>query len=287
MTGVLASACGSAPGSQASTRLTVVAGENFWGSIAAQLGGDAVTVTSIVTNPNTDPHEYESNTRDARAFADAKYVVLNGAGYDDWGKKLLAANPADGRRVLVVADLLGKKPGDNPHFWYSPDFVERVADRITADLKSIDPGHASTFDQHRKAFTSAIQPYHDRIAAIRTQFAGRKVGATENIFVYLADAIGLDLVSPPAFMQAVAEGSDPPASTVAEFQRQVSEGQIAVLVYNTQTTTAVTTNIKQLAAGAGIPVVGISETLQPVGASFQAWQNQQLDALQAALTRSH
>jgi zinc/manganese transport system substrate-binding protein len=284
MIGGLATACGSLQASQPSTRLTIVAGENFWGSIAAQLGGSAVAVTSIVTNPNTDPHEYESNTRDARAFADAKYVILNGAGYDDWGKKLLAANPADGRRVLVVADLLGKKPGDNPHFWYSPDFVERVANRITADLKSVDPGHAATFDRQRAALTTALQPYHDRIAAIRGQSAGRKVGATENIFVYLADALGLDLISPPEFMQAVAEGTDPPASTVAEFQQQVSEKQIGVLVVNTQTTTAVTTNLKQLAVGAGIPVVGISETLQPVGASFQAWQNQQLHALQAALT---
>ena len=150
----------------------------------------------------------------------------------------------------------------------------------------MDPGHAATFDRQRAALTTALQPYHDRIAAIRGQSAGRKVGATENIFVYLADALGLDLISPPEFMQAVAEGTDPPASTVAEFQQQVSEKQIGVLVVNTQTTTAVTTNLKQLAVGAGIPVVGISETLQPVGASFQAWQNQQLPALQAALSRA-
>ncbi|MGH7748135.1 MAG: metal ABC transporter solute-binding protein, Zn/Mn family, partial [Candidatus Dormibacteria bacterium] len=132
-------ASGSSTGSHPSGRhLNVVAGENFWGSLATQLGGSQVTVKSVVSDPNADPHSYESDTSDARAFATADYVILNGAGYDGWADKLLSANPNGARRVLTVADLLGKKEGDNPHFWYSPDDVIRVADRITADLKSID-----------------------------------------------------------------------------------------------------------------------------------------------------
>lgn len=263
--------------------IQVVAGENFWGSIAAQLGGSRVRVTSIVTDPNADPHEYESNTNDARAFAAARYVILNGAGYDTWGQKLLDANPVSGRKVLTVADLLGKHEGDNPHFWYSPDDVERVVARITADLTALDPTDASYFSQQHAAFETALKPYHDRIAAIKAKFAGQKVGATESIFVYLASALGLDLISPPAFMQAVAEGNDPPASSVAAFQQQISSRQITVLVYNVQTVTAVTTNLKQLASQQNIPVVGISETTQPPDTTFQEWQLAQLLTLENAL----
>jgi zinc/manganese transport system substrate-binding protein len=263
--------------------IQVVAGENFWGSIAAQLGGTHVSVTSIVTDPNADPHEYESNTNDARASAAARYVVLNGAGYDSWAQKLLDANPVSGRKVFTVADLLGKREGDNPHFWYGPNYVERVADHITADYKALDPADASYFAQQRSTLEAAFKPYHDRIAAIKTKFAGQKVGATENIFVYMASALGLDLVSPPEFMQAVAEGNDPPASSVAAFQQQITHKQITVLVYNVQTATDVTNTLKQLAAQQNIPVVGVSETMQPPDASFQDWQYAQLLTLQNAL----
>jgi len=280
----LLAACGGSPaGASSGTTLQVVAGQNFWGSIAAQLGGTHVSVTSVVTNPNADPHEYESSPSDARAFATADYVILNGAGYDPWGSKLLAANPNQARKIFTVADLLHKKAGDNPHFWYNPDWVEQVADRITSDYKSIDPADAAYFDQQSAAFRTAVQPYHDRVAKIRASFTGLPVGATENIFVYLAQALGLHLISPPEVMQAVAEGNDPPAQTVAEFNNQVSTKQIKVLVYNVQTSTSITEQLKRLAAANGIPVVGISETLQPAGATLQEWQDAQLITLQNAL----
>jgi len=139
----LLAACGApAAGGSGNATLQVIAGENFWGSIAAQLGGTHAAVTSIVSNPNTDPHEYESSAVDARAFATADYVILNGAGYDDWGQKLLSANPSTSRRVLTVAAQLNKKPGDNPHFWYNPDWVDKVADKITSDYRALDPADA-------------------------------------------------------------------------------------------------------------------------------------------------
>src|SRR5712691_11324299 len=255
-------ACG-APGTGGSGTgtLQVIAGENFWGSIAAQLGGARVSVTSIVNNPNTDPHEYESSSADARAFATADYVILNGAGYDDWGQKLLSANPIQSRKVFTVADLLNKKAGDNPHFWYNPDWVDRVADRITADYQLLDAADAGYFRQQREAFRTALKPYHDAIAHIRSTFSGVPVGSTESIFVYMAPALGVNLISPPGFMQAISEGNDPPAQTVAQFQDQISHDQIKVLVDNTQTRTAITDNLKQLAGRNGIPVVGISETV--------------------------
>jgi zinc/manganese transport system substrate-binding protein len=267
----------------ASTTISVVAGENFWGSLAAELGGTKVSVQSVVTDPNADPHEYESSPADARAFADARLVILNGAGYDTWGQKLLDANPSTGREVMTVADLLGKKQGDNPHFWYSPKYVKQLADRITSELKSIDPADASYFDQQGSDLATALQPVDSEIAAIKQRYAGVPIGSTESIFVYMADALGLDLTTPPEFMQAVSEGNDPPASAVAEFQDQISRSQIKVLVYNTQTTTAVTTNIRSLATSHHIPNVGVSETIQPASLDFQDWQLKQLHALESAL----
>ena len=281
---LLVSACGSSSPASSGGTINVVAGENFWGSIADQLGGSKVKVHSVVTDPNADPHEYESNTVDARAFADAQLVILNGAGYDDWGQKLLDANASSQRTVLSVAELLGKKPGDNPHFWYQPDYVMAVTEKITAEYKKIDPADATYFDQQRALFAAALKPYQDKIAEIKSKFRGLQVGATESIFVYLAGALGLNLISPPEFMNAIAEGNDPPASAVAKFHDQIDGKQIKVLVYNNQASTSVTTNLKQLAQQRGIPLVGVAETLQPVGSTFQDWQVAQLTALESALS---
>ena len=280
----LLTACGAPPaGASSDKTLQVIAGQNFWGSIAAQLGGTHVSVTNIVTNPNADPHDYESSPRDARAFATADYVILNGAGYDDWGAKLLSANPNQGRKVFTIAALLNKKAGDNPHFWYNPDWVEKVADRITTDYQALDPADSSYFSEQRAALRTAFKPYHDRIAKIKSSFPNVPLGATESIFVYMAQALGLNLISPPEFMQAVAEGNDPPAQTVAQFHDLVATKKIKVLVFNVQASTNITEDLKRQAANNGIPVVGVSETLQPVDATFQEWQGAQLLTLQNAL----
>jgi zinc/manganese transport system substrate-binding protein len=281
----LAVACGS-PGTSgpSSSTISVIAGESFWGSVALQLGGSKVNVQSVVTDPNADPHEYESSANDARAFAEARLVILNGAGYDDWGKKLLSANPAPGRHVLNVADLLGKKVGDNPHFWYSPDYVVKVADGITTQYRSIDSADAGYFDQRRAEFATALGPYTDEIGKVKLKYAGTPVGATESIFVYLAAALSLKLTTPAEFMNAVAEGNDPPASAVVAFQDQITANQIKVLVYNVQTTTAVTTTVKSLAASHHIPSVGVSETLLPASLTFQDWQLKQITSLEVALS---
>jgi len=287
--GLLAAACSSSNGSgsaaTAGTRtvLSVVAGENFWGSIVAQLAGRTAKVTSIVSDPNVDPHNYESSSDTARTFADADYVVLNGAGYDTWAQKLIGANPSSKRSVLTVADLLGKKEGDNPHFWYNPKFVMMVADQVTADLKRIDPTDAGYLDAERSAFTASMAPVVSRLMAINAAFAGAPVASTESIFVYLAGYLGLDLVSPPEFMNAVAEGNDPPSPSVVTFNNLLARMQVKVLVFNEQTSTDVTTNLEKLAARHGIPVIGITETVQPPDATFEAWFGAELAGLQNAL----
>jgi zinc/manganese transport system substrate-binding protein len=265
------------------SKIPVVAAENFWGSLISQLGGSRTQVLSIVTDPNADPHEYESNSQDAQAIANAAFVVINGAGYDDWTLKLIAASNTPHQVVLNVADLLGKKEGDNPHFWYSPYYVNDTVKAMYSDLISIDPADTGYFTQQYASLNASLGQYNARISEIREQFAGRRVAATESIFVYLANATGLDLVSPTAFMEAVAEGNDPPAQSVVQFQQLIQSGNFSVLVYNAQTVTPLTQNIKAMAAAKGIPIVAVTETIQPPDVSFQDWMNAELITLQNAL----
>ena len=265
-------------------KLRVVVAENFWGSIARQEAGSKADVTSIITNPNADPHGYEPTISDARLFAQAQYVVINGAGYDPWASKLLAANPVTCRRVLVIGDLIGKKECDNPHLWYGPSYVTHVADRVTSDLSAADPHDAGYFRrQHAQFINGALKDYFDEISLIKTRYRGVPVGATESIFVYLASALGLNLITPPGFMKALSEGTEPTAQDKAAFDQQISEKKIKVLAYNSQNSTPDVTSLVNKARSQHIPVVPMTETLQPAGASFQAWQLGQLKALAAAL----
>lgn len=263
--------------------IQVVAAENFWGSLVSQVGGNRVSVVSIVSDPNADPHEYESNTNNARAFASANYVIINGAGYDSWADKLLSASLSLQRKVLNVANLVGKKEGDNPHLWYDPDYVNQVVAQMEEDLISIDPSHKNDYEQNYRNLKSSLSQYQNRINDIKQKFDGTKVAATEDIFAYLASASGLNLISPPAFIQAVAEGNDPPANSIVEFENQLKNKDPQVLVYNQQTVTPLTENIKKLAADNEIPVIGVTETIQPPNVSFQDWMNAELISLENAL----
>lgn len=274
------------PTNSSNGKLQIVAGENFWGSLVSQLGGDKVNVTSVVSDPNADPHEYESNTKTARAFTTANYVILNGAGYDSWGNKLLSSSSNAKRKTLNVAALLGKKNGDNPHFWYNPGYVNEVIVQMDNDLISLQPSQAAYFKAQLASLQKSLAPYQSRIASIKEQFGGTKVAATEDIFVYLANAAGLNLVSPQPFIEAVAEGNDPPASSVAQFQQQLQSNQPRLLVYNEQTVTPLTENMKSLAATQNIPIVGITETIQPPDMSFETWMNGELMQLENALNAS-
>jgi zinc/manganese transport system substrate-binding protein len=262
----------------------IVAAENFWGSIATQVGGAHVDVKSIITSPDTDPHDYEATPADARLIADAQYVIVNGAGYDPWLNKLLDANPVSGRKVLDIGDLVGRKAGDNPHLWYNPSFVLKTADQITADLKALDATDATSFDQQNSTFkTVNLKTYTDLIANIKSKYAGQPIGSTESIFVDMAAATGLNLTTPPAFMKAVTEGEDISPSDMATFEDQIAKKQIKVLVFNRQNSTPDTDGIRQKAIAAGIPVVNVTETLDPANVSFQEWQDAQLQYLLQAL----
>jgi zinc/manganese transport system substrate-binding protein len=282
---LLAPACGLDTATGASDgKVPVVAAENFWGSIAAQLGGDRVRVTSIITNPDTDPHAYEATPSDARLVATARYVIVNGAGYDPWVPKLAAANPVSGRLMLDVGALNGVPEGGNPHLWYSPDAVNRVITRITADLKQLDPTDAGYFDQQGSAYRAAgLKAYHDTIAAIKQRYAGTPVGASESIFAYMSAALGLDLITPTEYMKAISEGTDPSAADKAAVDEQVTTRQVKVFVFNSQNSTQDVQGVVSKAKAAGIPVVQITETLSPANLSFQDWQTNQLKSLLQSL----
>ena len=285
---LLATACssGATPGTNGG-KPAVVAAEDFWGSIASQLGGDHVSVTSIITNPNADPHDYEPTTADARDVATAGYVIENGIGYDPWVQRLLDSNPTNGRGVLNVGNLVGVPVGGNPHQWYSPTSVQKVIDAITSEYKKLDPGDAKAFDQLRTSFEDdGLAEYHQLIDEIRSKYAGTPVGASESIFAELAPALGLRLITPPAFLTAVSEGTDPTAADKATVDQQIASHEIKVYVYNRQNATPDVQQQIQAAQRVGIPVTTITETLVPEGATFQAWQVSQLRSLEAALARA-
>lgn len=266
--------------------IQVVTAENFWGSLVGQIGGSHVHVLSIVSDPNADPHEYESNTSDAIAVANAQLVIVNGAGYDNWATQLIAASSSPGQVVLNVANLLGEPTGSNPHFWYNPTFVNATILAIYDDLVAIDPADGSYYAAQFAALQGSLGTVVDgRIAEIKAQFAGTEVASTESIFVYLANATNLDLVSPPAFMDAVAEGNDPPSASVATFQQQLESGNVSVLVYNAQTVTPLTQQMKSIATQYNVSIVGVTETIQPPDVSFQTWMEGELLQLQNGLNQ--
>jgi len=278
-------ACGTGTASTgSSSTVQVVAAENFWGSIASQVGGSHVHVTSIIVNPDTDPHAYEAKPDDAKTVAQAGYVIANGAGYDPWITKLLDANPVSGRKQLVVGEMLGKKEGDNPHFWYSPGYVTRVIDRITADLKALDSADSAYFDQQNSTFkTVALKDYNDTIQKIKSKYSNTPVGATESIFVYVAEPLGLNLITPPEYMKAISEGTDPSAADKATIDQQIAQKQIKVFVFNSQNTTPDVNAYVDKARAQHIPVTSVTETLSPATATYQDWQTAQLKSLLAAL----
>ena len=282
------SACGAQPSAWTPARgpMPVVAAENFWGSLASQLGGARVKVHSVLSDAATDPHEYASNPADARAFAQAALVIVNGAGYDSWAQSLLSASPSSHRRVLDVGRLLGKKSGENPHFWYDPAAVLQVVDQLTADFQALDPAGRAYYAERRGLTLQALAPYLNQVGAIKSRYGGQSVGATESIFVYMASALGLNLISPPEFMTAISAGSDPPVQSITLFQTQIVEKRIRILVYNRQTANSLTERMENLARGQEIPVVAVSEIMPAGEASFETWQAQQLDQISAALASS-
>ncbi len=284
---VLAAGCGALPASATVRGVRVVAAENFWGAIARQIGGADADVQSIISSPAQDPHAYEPTAADARTVAIAQLAIVNGAGYDPWALKLLAADPVDGRLVLNVGALLRLHAGDNPHRWYDPDDVEHVAGAIAAALEHLDPEHAGYYAGRLRQFeTGSLSEYHSLIAAIRRRYAGVPVGASESIFALQAPALGLRLITPASFMRAISEGTEVTAQDTATAEQQITSHEVKVWVVNSQNETPEIQRLNGLARAHRIPTATVTETLSPASDSFEQWQARQLEGIETALERA-
>ncbi len=271
--------------SMQSQTIHVVAAENFYGDIVQQLGGSHVQVLSILSDPNTDPHEYESSVQDSIAVAKANIVIENGLDYDTWMDKLLSASPNNKRILLIGGKLATHHLPDNPHVWYGIDNIQAIAGKIAESLKNVDPTDAKEFDQNLNKFDTSLQSITQKINDIKSQYNGTPVALTETIYLYQTQPEGLNVLTPFSFEKAIAEGNDPSADDVAKATDEITKKQVKILIYNVQTVTPVTTNLQNEAKQQNIPVVPVSETM-PQSKHYQNWMLDQVTNLQNALHSS-
>jgi len=259
----------------------VVAAENFYGDIAQQIGGPTVKVTSILSNPDTDPHLFEASPSVARSLSGAQIVIYNGIDYDPWMADLLSASKAPDRKSIVVADLIGKKSGDNPHIWYDPATMVALARAMKDALVAADPANQAEYEKRLTAFEDSLKPVQDKIGELKRRSAGVPVTATEPVFGYMFDALGMVVRNEP-FQLAVMNDTEPSPSQIAAFEDDLKAGKVKLLVYNSQASDPLAERMLKLARAAKIPVVGATET-EPPGSTYQAWMTKELVAVDKAL----
>lgn len=275
-------ACAAAPFARAAEdKIPVVAAENFYGDLARQIGGERVSVISILSNPQQDPHLFETSPSVLRALAGAQIVIYNGVGYDAWMDNLLKVTPKSGRTVITVAGLVGAKPGDNPHLWYDPKTMPALAAALTAKLSAIDPAHASGYAERSRIFLASLKPLNDKIAMLRQSYAGVPVTATEPVFGYMAAALHLQMLNQD-FQLAVMNNTEPSAADLAKFEQSLTAHRVRVLLYNKQASDNLVRRLVGLARTAKVPVVGVTETCPP-GQTYRDWMLDELDRTEAAL----
>ena len=287
---LMLAACNSGPstpsgsGTAGAGPINVVASTNVWGDIVKQVGGDRVTVTSIMSDPNSDPHQFESDAKTALALSKAQFVVENSLGYDDFMDKLLAASPNPSRVVLNAADSMQISGSDaNPHIWYDIAKIPAVASAIADQLGKLDPADAATFTANAKVFNDSLAPINAAIANIKAKYPGAPIGYTERVPGDLIEAAGLALATPASFAQSIEDGSDPSPADNAAMDSALRDKKVKVLLYNGQVTSPATDAVKQLAQKSGVPVVAMTETIPPSDKDFQNWQLRQINELTKAL----
>ena len=277
---ILASACATpAPAGPADATIPVLGTENFYADLLAQIGGTRVTVSSILNDPNADPHEFEADPKTA------KLVIVNGIGYDAFMDKLLSASTKPDRVVLSAQEILKRSDDDNAHIWYDPKTMPALADAAAAALAKLDPRHADYFNGQKTKYLAALKPIDDKIAALRAKYRGAPVAFTEPVAEYQTDAIGLKVLTPEGFMKAIEQGVDPAPADVAAERDLLTGRKVKALLYNSQVTSPLTKDIRQLADTSGIPVVGVAETIPPAFKTYQEWMLSQLAELETALAK--
>ncbi len=265
--------------------IPVLGTENFYADLLAQIGGTRVIASSILNDPSADPHEYEASPATAKVVADSKLVIVNGIGYDDFMEKLLGASTKPDRVVINVQQTLGVKDDVNVHVWYDPATMPKVADAAAAALAKLDPANAAYFSAQKAKYLDALKPLNDKIASIKAKYAGAPVAFTENVAGYLTDAMGLKVLTPSAFMEAIESGTDPAPADVAAERDLITGHKVKALLYNSQVTSPLTEQIRALAVSSIVPVVPVAETIPPAFKTFQEWQLAQLDDLEKALAK--
>jgi zinc/manganese transport system substrate-binding protein len=280
LVGLVTAGCGSAAGGGSGLR--VVAGENFWGNLTEQIGGSHVQVTSLITSPDADPHLFEPGTSNGFAVATAAVVIVNGASYDPFMDRLLAAAPSSTRIVVRVSDVLHVTGSDpNPHLWYDTPALPSVVTAITTALSTADPANAASYRAGAARTIAALQPLEHAVKALATSDSGDPVAYTERVPGLLLAAARLRVLTPTGFARSIEDGTDPSASDVSAMRDLITGHKIDVLLYNEQATSPVTAQLQSLAHSVGIPVVPVTETM-PLHNTFESWQ---LRALSAALAR--
>jgi zinc/manganese transport system substrate-binding protein len=278
----LVAALGQGTPARAEDRIAVVAAENFYGDMARQIGGDQVAVVSIMNKPDQDPHLFETTPAVVRQLAGAQIVILNGANYDPWMDKLLAAAPRAGRIVVSAAQLIGRKPGDNPHLWYDPVTMPAVATAVASALSKVDSAHASDYAARLKVTLASLDRIAQRVAQLKSKHGGAVVTATEPVFGLMTQALGLTMRN-ERFQLAMMNDTEPSARDVAAFERDLKERKVKALIYNSQVSEKLTERLRDVAGKSRVPVVGVTETMPP-NVSFQDWVLGELDALDKALS---
>jgi zinc/manganese transport system substrate-binding protein len=261
--------------------ISIVAAENFYGEVATAIGGDRVKVENILISPDADPHDFEPPPSVARAVADATIVVFNGADYDHWMENLLGSTERPDRKIIEAAGLIGVKEGDNPHVWYDPRVMPAVAEAMAKALASLDPEGAADYEARRQVYLATLAPFDAKVAAIRHRFDGTPITATEPVFGYMADALGLT-VSNQDFQTAIMNETEPSAKDIAAVVDDIQGRKVKALIYNTQVTDAMTEQLLGAAREANVPVVGVTETV-PEGMGYADWMIGQLESLEKAL----
>ena len=263
--------------------INIVAAENFYGDIAKQIGGPDVNVTSILSNPDQDPHLFEVSPSVGRAVSAARIVIYNGIDYDPWIEKLLGAARSANRRTIAVAALVGRKTGDNPHIWYDPATMPALATTLSQALIAEDPARKAGYEQRLTRFEASMKPVQAKIAELRQRLTGTPVTATEPVFGYMFDALGMQ-VRNAGFQLAVMNNTEPSASSIAAFENDLKTHQVKLLVYNSQAGNPIAVRMQKIAKASHVPVVAVTET-EPAGKNYQGWLMGELDAVDRALAK--
>jgi zinc/manganese transport system substrate-binding protein len=262
--------------------VSIVVTVDQWGDIVEALAGECGDVSTIISGSSGDPHDYEPTPADNARFTDADLVVMNGLDYDHWAEDAVATLSSE-PPVVNAGEVVGLQEGDNPHIWYGPTYAEQVASAVTTELKTLAPDAATYLDAQATAWQQSMKPYNDEIAAIKQQHDGRSYGATESVFAYMAEALGLQDQTPQGYQNSSANEAEPSPGDISAFDQALQSGQMGVLIFNTQTESAVTEQLREIAQDKGVPVVAVTETMPPGATSFVAWQLGQLQAMAAAL----